>query len=390
VTFFDNGTAIGSQALSSTGSASMTISSLTQGTHVFTARYNGDGTFSAATSDPLLQTVSASLDSANLRSVQAGASNAAALVSGDAIAGAIVAATSESALMNPVTIGPTGVRFSFAAEPAPATSAFARLGTAGGRAAAPPQREWVGWGDIRGTNWRGGDMSGNQLNVLGGITRLLSPDLLLGGAVGYENFRYRVDPVAGSLDGRGATLAGYGKWRAADRVWLDGAIAYSHINYQAAAGAAAGSFSGNRWLVSLGLSGLYSLASVTFEPSARVFAVWERQGGYTDSLGTAQDARNFSTGRASVGGKFSRAYAVTGDGTLTPNFGLYADYAFSRDTTIPGLGFVPTSKRLSARLAPGVSWTIPGRATIALDGSIAGLGADYKILSLMMRGQIPF
>jgi subtilisin family serine protease len=57
VTFFDSGTTISGDVPLIAGSASVTISSSTAGVHSITAQYSGDGTFNAATSTALAQTV---------------------------------------------------------------------------------------------------------------------------------------------------------------------------------------------------------------------------------------------------------------------------------------------------------------------------------------------
>ena len=43
------------------------------------------------------------------------------------------------------------------------------------------------------------------------------------------------------------------------------------------------------------------MVRVLIEPSARVYALWEHDNRYLNSLGTVQNAINFSTGRASGG-----------------------------------------------------------------------------------------
>jgi Bacterial Ig-like domain (group 3)/MBG domain (YGX type) len=57
VTFFDGATSLGSSTLSSSGSATLTVSSLATGTHAITATYGGDTNFALSTSAPLVQTV---------------------------------------------------------------------------------------------------------------------------------------------------------------------------------------------------------------------------------------------------------------------------------------------------------------------------------------------
>jgi hypothetical protein len=57
VTFFDGGNAISGNVILTAGSASVTINSLSVGTHSITAQYSGDATFNQATSPVFSQTV---------------------------------------------------------------------------------------------------------------------------------------------------------------------------------------------------------------------------------------------------------------------------------------------------------------------------------------------
>jgi hypothetical protein len=111
--------------------------------------------------------------------------------------------------------------------------------------------------------------------------------------VGYENFKYDVASLAGTLKGNGETIGGYVARRFGN-LRFDAALGWSNVDYNATAGTAAGSFTGSRWLGSTGLTGDYKLDAYTIEPSAKVYVLWERQTAWTDSLGTAQDGRDFS------------------------------------------------------------------------------------------------
>jgi Big-like domain-containing protein len=57
VTFLDGATTLGSSALDASGFATLSVSSLSAGTHTITARYNGNSTFSSSTSTGISQTV---------------------------------------------------------------------------------------------------------------------------------------------------------------------------------------------------------------------------------------------------------------------------------------------------------------------------------------------
>jgi uncharacterized protein with beta-barrel porin domain len=54
---------------------------------------------------------------------------------------------------------------------------------------------------------------GNQVNLLAGLTRKLTPDFLIGALGGYETFDYRSDALQGRLKGDGWTVGSYLGWR---------------------------------------------------------------------------------------------------------------------------------------------------------------------------------
>src|SRR5438105_2844167 len=66
VTFFDGVTNLGSAALDASGQATLSLASLSVGTHDLTARYNGDGSFNASTSAALAQSVAKGSSSISL------------------------------------------------------------------------------------------------------------------------------------------------------------------------------------------------------------------------------------------------------------------------------------------------------------------------------------
>src|SRR5205085_3762686 len=113
------------------------------------------------------------------------------------------------------------------------------------------------------------------------------------------------------------------------------------------AGTATGNFTGMRWLASAGLTGTYGWEGILLEPSARVFALWEQEKAFTDSLGTMQPSRKFETGRASGGVKLAYPFTWSSAANLTPYVGLYGDYYFSRDDA-PATALTSTSTGLTS------------------------------------------
>jgi hypothetical protein len=259
---------------------------------------------------------------------------------------------------------------------------------------AAPSRDWLAWIDVRGTNYirntSGSDLNGGQVNAIAGLTRKLTPNFLVGVLGGYEHFDYSSQAFNGVLKGEGWTTGAYLGWKLTANLRLDAGGAWSDILANNAAGIASGNFIGHRWLTTGGLTGTYNWRAFVLEPSARVFALWEHENAYTDSLGTLQTARNFSTGRASAGVKVIYPLAWWSAANLAPYVGLYGDYYFSSDdAAIVALTTVPLLQGWSARVIAGVAMTF-ARGTLSAGGEYGGIGSDNHIWTWRVRGSMAF
>lgn len=455
VSFNDGGAAIGSATLAG-GIATLTTSALTAGTHTITAAYAGNGNFKTSTSAALLQAVSTPQDSLKLRALQIIATKTVAQNSGAAITAAIDTAISEGFSDGGTLVTPSGggIRFNFSADPdqPQAASAGAEAGVSDrwngsyGRsgsglpgsangyaqsqlprgasrvddafaainrnampAKVPARRavepkDWLLWADVRGSGidrWGSSTSAptlyGSQINALMGLTRRVTPNFLVGALGGYETFDYRSDALSGHLKGDGWTLGSYLGWRFAPGLRFDAAAAYSGIGYDGTAGTATGNFSGHRWLMSGGLTGNTKAYGLDIEPSAKIYALWENENAYTDSLGTPQADRNFFTGRASAGLKVSYPWIASATVALAPYAGLYADYYFTGDDaaalalagTVP-LASVPLLDGWSARATGGLAARLDNETTVALGAELGGIGSNVQIWTFRGRASIPF
>jgi hypothetical protein len=383
VTFKDGSVTLGAATLAA-GSASLTVASLIAGTHTITAAYGGDATFAASTSAPLSQSVSIPPDSVKLRDMQIEATAVVAQTSGAAISGAIDSAISEGFSDGGELITPSdlGLRLSSSGYDQPKNGAV--------------RADWMIWSDLRHTGFNtqpsSGALSGDQVNALAGITRRLTPDFLVGIFGGYESFTYGDVSLDGHLHGSGWTAGGYVGWRFLPGMRFDAGFAQSLIDYNAAAGTATGSFTGSRSLVTSGLTGNYYFTPEwEFEPSARVYALWEKEGVYTDSLGTQQAANDFSSGRASVGAKLIYRW-VYANATFAPYAGIYADDYFNKSDAT-AIAALPASamQGLSARLVGGVAITTDYGIKFTTAGEFGGIGSGtFTNWSLRARGAVPF
>jgi hypothetical protein len=170
---------------------------------------------------------------------------------------------------------------------------------------------------------------------------------------------------------------------------FDAAFAHSGVSYNDVAGTASGSFPGSRWLASAGLAGTYQLMPFEIEPSAKIFALWEHEDPYTDSLGTPQAAFHFTTGRASTGFKLSYPMPWTPTTGLTPYVGIYGDYYFSSNNSNSLL--VPSTfiRGGAGRVTAGITARLDSGVKLALGGEYGGIGNNFQNWTVMGRVSVP-
>jgi hypothetical protein len=454
VAFSDSGALIGTSPLTG-GTATFSTTTLTAGSHVITATFSGGTSFAASTSTAINQTVGIPADSVKLRELQVAVTKVVAQNSGQAISGAIDSAISDGfgdggALVTP---SGTGFRFNFSADPDPpgntnsnkvvsdrwngtfgrndglsnggangyarrekpsrVDDAFAAIDRHTKAAKAPPlvtneAKNWLLWADVRasgidrwGTGAPGGVnqslLYGSQFNALIGLTRRFTPALVAGVVGGYETFDYTSQDITGKLKGQGWTVGSYFGWRVAQSIRFDAAVAYSGIGYDGTAGTAQGNFDGRRWMLSSGLTGNYKMLGFDIEPSAKVYALWEHEDAYTDSLRTRQADRDFAAGRASGGLKLAYPFAWTDSFALAPYVGIYGDYYFTHDdaAAIADAGATPLASTLlldgwSARATAGLAARFASGAAISVSGELGGIGSDIRIWTYRARAAVPF
>ena len=417
VTFKDGATVLGSGTLNGSGVATFTTPSLAVGSHSISAAYAGDASNSPSTSAVLTQSVNVPADSVKLRALQLEVTRIEAQGSGQAISGAIDGAISDGFSENgsPISGGSNGMHFNFAAAPQEdaqeraqkrVSDAFAALGYARDPmlTKAPPRAaptEWLAWADVRGTNWststQTGDIRGGQSNGLIGLTRKLTPDVLVGAFGGYEIFDYTSQLLDGRLKGEGWTAGGYLGWHMLPGLRFDAGVARSGISYDGVAGTASGTFPGQRWLATAALVGTYrTMPGFEIEPSARVYALWEHDDAYTDTLGTLQTERTFSTGRASAGTKVAYPWMWSATTTVAPYVGVYADYYFNQDdAALPVAAplLLPTEfiSGWSARVTSGIAVSSAAGPKLSVGGELGGLGSNqFTLWSVRGQAALPF
>ena len=144
------------------------------------------------------------------------------------------------------------------------------------------------------------------------------------------------------------------------------------------------------------MTGKYETYGLMIEPSARIYALWEHENAYTDTLGTVQTARDFTAGRASAGLRL--AYPVMWSSVaIAPYVGLYGDYYFNGDTAaVPPASLATVSAAIldgwSARVASGANLKFANGAQISVGAERGGLGSSSgaALWTYRARASVPF
>ena len=148
-------------------------------------------------------------------------------------------------------------------------------------------------------------------------------------------------------------------------------------------------------MASTGLTGNYKWAGMVLEPSAKVYALWEHQNAYTDSLGTEQGSYDFASGRASGGLRAAYPVAWLDSGILlTPFLGMYGDYYFTKEDAnalaAGALASTPLLQGWSARATGGLGVQTPGGAGVGLGAELGGIGGNTRVWTFSAKARVPF
>ncbi|RYE73659.1 MAG: autotransporter outer membrane beta-barrel domain-containing protein, partial [Hyphomicrobiales bacterium] len=222
---------------------------------------------------------------------------------------------------------------------------------------------------------------GWQVNITGGLSVRVTPDLLIGALAGRESFSYRSDDTGATLSGDGTSLGAYAGWDIGGRVLVSLGVINTALDYRTSAGNASGAFQASRWLVTGDISGEFTLGDFAVQPSATLLGVWESQDAYIDTLLGTHDARQFGSASASAGIRISRALPISEDWELAPYVGAYLET--DAEATI---GDGEATYGVAGRLTAGASLTSVDNLYIGLDGGISGIGTDT--LTLSARGNL--
>ncbi len=255
------------------------------------------------------------------------------------------------------------------------------------------QDRWHAWMRVRGTHFdgKGSSFDGHVVDVLGGVYKNLTSDMLLGAFAGYGNTDF--DTVTNGTKGRfeadGYHFGVYGGARLGPDMVLDMLAAYTGSDYDNTSGGTKGSFDADRITVAAHVTGRYIKKNVTIEPGIGLTLATEWQDGYTDSAGRSHAAVNITAGRLSAGPKFIFPGALYARNFL-PWISAKAEYDFS-DMAFVSRSGLPNLKNVgSFRLSGGVDGHFENGIGLSLRGDLSGIGTGkYTAYGGEVRVDVP-
>lgn len=261
----------------------------------------------------------------------------------------------------------------------------------GGRAPSASARRWTAWSSGFGLGGsRDGDAAAGSARLsyaMGGgavgIDVAVSPQLLLGAAIGgaASNFSYVGQSSSG--DSRTVTFGVYGSWTTGP-FYVDGALSYGHARFSTSRTVTVGSvtdratasFGGNQFgaQAETGWRRRFGIMDVTPFAGLAVQALW--QNAYSETavdlatngpgtMGLSFKASAATSVRSQLGGEVATTFRVGDRVTVTPRLRIAWAHEFVTDRQV----------NASFQTLPGSTFAVEG-ARPARDAAIVGAGVD--------------
>ncbi len=191
--------------------------------------------------------------------------------------------------------------------------------------------EWNIWASYEGRSYHGG-IDGASFDLVGGIDRMVAPELFFGVLGGYG--RSFTSDTGTAEESASPMIGGYFGASLGQSLLLDGFISYAQPAYQISGAR----FEASRLSAGVSLTGKIVRSRVIFEPFLKANGYQENQPGYTTGGGAAVASNATTTVAGSVG---VRVKLVERDrlSALVPYISAAADFKRA-DTTLSGTDLV--------------------------------------------------
>ena len=221
--------------------------------------------------------------------------------------------------------------------------------------------EWNAWASYEGRGYSGG-ISGASFDFVGGIDRMVAPELFVGILGGYG--RSFVTDTGTAKDSSSPMIGGYFGANVGQNLVLDGFLSYAQPSYQISGA----QFEASRLSAGVTLTGQIERPRVVLEPFLHAHGYQENQPGYTTGGGTVIAPNATATMMGSLG---LRVKLVSKDqpSKLIPYFSAATDFKRA-DSSLTGTDLVT-----APRFGFGLSGHL-GKGQVSLDIDLGKTRSD--------------
>lgn len=229
----------------------------------------------------------------------------------------------------------------------------------------------------------GGRFSGSVTNGVVGYDRRLTPDLLLGAAVGYESVDIKTRFNNGTVESSSVSVAPYVGYTITDWLAFDATLGHTWIDYDFTRNddAVKGGTGAGRWFGATNLTATQRYGAAKAFAGIGYLRLREEQDAYAETDGTAIAAStiDFGQARATVGGAYD---FVTTFGTVSPNGFARLEYDTPRTSAVLlGNGLVSSTDRSGMVFGLGIDLATEENLTVGLSATTTQFRENTEIYS---------
>ncbi len=228
--------------------------------------------------------------------------------------------------------------------------------------------------------------------VYAGADYLLTPGILIGALVQYDDLDQRTNAQSSRVYGTGWLAGPYTTIRLTENLFLQARTAWgASDNTISPYGTYEDAFATRRWLSRTGLVGNWQHGPWQFRPQASIAYLTDAQEAYTNSLGVAIPGQTLSLGQIKFGPEIAYRHGAPNEVMLEPRVALEGIWNFDRHTkssiVIDEQG---ATEELRGRVEVGARVIAPGGLTFSATASYDGIGtSSYEAVSGRLLLTIP-
>lgn len=237
----------------------------------------------------------------------------------------------------------------------------------------------------------GGESDGHTAVIYAGADYLLSPYLLLGALVQYDDQDRKFDDAPLKYGENGWLAGPYAVVRLSDSVFFQTRAAWGQSeNKMRFDGVFDDSFDSDRWLVKGRLLANIRSGSWLVRPSASIAYIEDHLEAYRSSSGIDVAGRTVSLGQLKFGPEIAYSFAPVAGVSVTPSLTLEGIWNFDQDVGASGFDDLAVADDVRGRVEAGATIQTARGVSLGVAASYDGIGtSDFSALGGRARLNVP-